>query len=832
MRVPFLILFVSQLFFHSYTIAQKISFKQNQNINKVESLHDRGNSGEATLLLNKLIKSGLIATDEAQLKILSAKSLHENGKRVEAIVLLQGLLTSSFIQTPQNINLRVEAYLVLAECYFGMYWQEKFKNVSDTVLQLSRSFNLAAHYRARAFTNLARYYNYQVLGQNAKPYLDTAVYLLKKAPLGEKKLYHPLAILTAQINYYRNADIKLLYQIIDSVKALLYNGGQYEKYGQIYLWRAIGNAYFDRARLPDKLKNRPWYNDVIYSFEKARVILKRDYPENKIDLVYINNLEGLMHFYAGYFERAQKQYNASAEILSDNQVSREYFSYAYLNTYLWQLKNIDSLYNGDKLFQIKKQQLTKWQELTVYWTKWENANQTEKLHYFRDIYAVNPYSMIVLLCYDLYQYKKETGYINIALKAQENNKSYFLKNSMIKRYNLTEPADPSVKDIQLKLLPDQAVISFSDVMSYIRCSYAIVITTNTAAIIKIENDRSFYGRGDVKLSDSICKDLSSFKSKSYEGYNIFFKPVQHLLNKKVNHLLILPSTFSAYFNFEMMVSDTVGFNTFGKLPYLSDQFRFTYEFSWQVAELRKQIVTKKQNNAINRQAYIPDYSNTRFYQLPFFNRTAGVLQNKFGFTSFNNKSATLYNYEANAGSAGILHIAGHCYSSDRSAEDLHIAMDSAKKGALNYLDAENIIRIPLSADLTVLSLCETGIGEAFVNGSYLNMAYWFTYAGSKSCLYSYWKLDDRSTAYILERFYHYLAKGMKKSEALREAKKDYLVQTKTDEERNPIYWGGLTVIGDDSPVNITESKKGSYWYFVLLLAIPAIIYLLKRRKKD
>ncbi|MBL0202199.1 MAG: CHAT domain-containing protein [Chitinophagaceae bacterium] len=565
---------------------------------------------------------------------------------------------------------------------------------------------------------------------------------------------------------------------------------------------------------------------------KASFILEIYYPENKIDQVYVNNLIGLLDYYSGYFKKAENKFSASAKILSDNHISKENFSYAYLNTYLWELKNIDSLCTGNELFIKKQQELSRWQELASDWQNWEEANQLPELHYYRDIYSVDPFSIIVLLCYDLYQYKKNNSYIDIALEAQENSKCYFLKKKMIKNYILPLPPVPTIQTIRQNLSPNQAVISFSDVMSYINCSYAVVITFDTVALVKFDILQLFKGEGNIKKSDSVCKDITSFKSLNYLAYNVFFKPVQQLFRKKVDHLLILPSTFSSYINFEMMVSDTLGFRSFANLPYLANQYHFNFEFSWQVAALRKQIANNRQNNSNNIQAYVPDYSNTRFYQLPFFTKSAGILKTKFGFTVFSNKRAGLSVYEANAGKARILHIAGHCYSNDRSAEDLHIAMDSLKADHLNYLDAENIIRIPLSADLTVLSLCETGIGEAFVNGSYLNMAYWFSYAGSKSCLYSYWKLDDRSTAYILERFYHYLAKGMKKSEALREAKKNYLVQTKTDEEKNPIYWGGLVLIGDDSPVSITESKKISYWYLCLLLAIPAIVYLYKRKRMN
>ena len=73
---------------------------------------------------------------------------------------------------------------------------------------------------------------------------------------------------------------------------------------------------------------------------------------------------------------------------------------------------------------------------------------------------------------------------------------------------------------------------------------------------------------------------------------------------------------------------------------------------------------------------------------------------------------------------------------------------------------------------------------------------------------------------------------MKKTEALQNAKKDYLNQAKTEEEMNPVYWAGLTLIGDDGPVNITERNESLYWYFAFLLFVPAIFYWVKRKRRN
>jgi CHAT domain-containing protein len=266
------------------------------------------------------------------------------------------------------------------------------------------------------------------------------------------------------------------------------------------------------------------------------------------------------------------------------------------------------------------------------------------------------------------------------------------------------------------------------------------------------------------------------------------------------------------------------------LPFIFKKYKFNYDFSFEVSRLRKSIKENETQNSNNLQAYIPDYINTQYYQLPFFKEASRYLKDRYQFKVYDQKRATLLNYKSNAGKAAILNIMGHSLTNLNSSETLSIAIDSSNGSDLKFLSPIQIIKTPLNADLTVLSLCESGLGDEMITNGYFNLVYWFTYAGSKSCLYSYWKLDDRSTAFILERFFHYLSLGMIKSSALTNAKNDYLAQTKTEEERNPVYWGGLALIGDDSPILITENKKTDYWYLTLF-TIPLLFYFYKVRNK-
>jgi hypothetical protein len=60
------------------------------------------------------------------------------------------------------------------------------------------------------------------------------------------------------------------------------------------------------------------------------------------------------------------------------------------------------------------------------------------------------------------------------------------------------------------------------------------------------------------------------------------------------------------------------------------------------------------------------------------------------------------------------------------------------------------------------------------------------------------------------------------------AQEDYLDQCQTEEERNPKYWAGIMLIGDDSPLLIKEKRER---YYLLLLLLPVLMAWLWQRRR-
>ncbi len=109
----------------------------------------------------------------------------------------------------------------------------------------------------------------------------------------------------------------------------------------------------------------------------------------------------------------------------------------------------------------------------------------------------------------------------------------------------------------------------------------------------------------------------------------------------------------------------------------------------------------------------------------------------------------------------------------------------------------------IDAELTVLSACQTGLGELKAGEGLVGLTRAFMYAGSSSVLVSLWSVSDPSTAVFMKQFYRNLKRGMSKTEALR-ATKLCMIEGKcydTDNYGNtikyihPFYWAPFILLG-------------------------------------
>ena len=150
----------------------------------------------------------------------------------------------------------------------------------------------------------------------------------------------------------------------------------------------------------------------------------------------------------------------------------------------------------------------------------------------------------------------------------------------------------------------------------------------------------------------------------------------------------------------------------------------------------------------------------------------------------------------------ILHFATHGISDvkypDRAALVLGWDPGTDDDG---LLQAREISRLNLNAELVVLSACDTGEGRLEGEEGVANLVRAFMIAGARSVVASQWVADDTSTLALMTGFYRNLAGGYDRAAALRRAKQDFLARFGANAV--PYYWAGFVLVGESAtPISL------------------------------
>lgn len=155
----------------------------------------------------------------------------------------------------------------------------------------------------------------------------------------------------------------------------------------------------------------------------------------------------------------------------------------------------------------------------------------------------------------------------------------------------------------------------------------------------------------------------------------------------------------------------------------------------------------------------------------------------------------------------IIHFAAHAIATpkfpERSALVLGRALHSKDDG---LLQARDIAKLNLNADLVTLSACDTANGKLEGEEGVTSLVQAFLLAGARSVLASVWKVDDESTAALMKQFYAHIAQGEDGAAALRDAELNLLKQM---DDPAPVYWAGFILTGDGSEPIILPNDRHS-----------------------
>jgi CHAT domain-containing protein len=113
------------------------------------------------------------------------------------------------------------------------------------------------------------------------------------------------------------------------------------------------------------------------------------------------------------------------------------------------------------------------------------------------------------------------------------------------------------------------------------------------------------------------------------------------------------------------------------------------------------------------------------------------------------------------------------------------------------LEVHEVLGLSLSADLVVLSACQTGVGSGMLadvpaGDDWVGLTRAFLHAGAAAVVATLWPVEDRATAALVERFYDTYSSGADPAGALAQAQRALLATPAT---AHPFAWAGFVTVG-------------------------------------
>ena len=376
------------------------------------------------------------------------------------------------------------------------------------------------------------------------------------------------------------------------------------------------------------------------------------------------------------------------------------------------------------------------------------------------------------------------------------------------------------------------------------------IVTDTTVFVFVLNNKVFRMHrlpkrvlNDVAaLKQLYSLSATAFSEPAYRLYRQLIQPVEHHFIS--DQLIVVPDAELYYLNFELLVSDNRAVQ-FNQMQYLIHRYNITYQLSATNAVLLQSVkvpagdkamllvpvFTDEMKNAYRKSVGDDAIADQQYFNLlrqPFSLLAANQISRYINNDLFAGQKAVESVFKATAADYNIVHLGTHAeVNNDAPLQSRFYLAKPVPADSLaiddGYLHAYEIYATPLRAGLAVLTACETGSGTWNQGSGVMSLAHSFMYAGCPSVVMSLWKIDEKSSAGIIARFYQYLAKGFSKSEALRSAKLHH-IQSSDPQLSHPYFWAGMTLVGDSSAMYSSYKWLWITGGILLLVALAGFLF--------
>jgi CHAT domain-containing protein len=153
--------------------------------------------------------------------------------------------------------------------------------------------------------------------------------------------------------------------------------------------------------------------------------------------------------------------------------------------------------------------------------------------------------------------------------------------------------------------------------------------------------------------------------------------------------------------------------------------------------------------------------------------------------------------------ADLIHLATHGRARLDAPLFSHLRLADGDMTALDCFELE------LDCALVTLSACESGQADIAPGDEPIGLPRALLYAGARSVLQALWRVDDATTAQLMDRFYTGLRRGEGRAEALRAAQLEVLRAESNNSRRHPFFWAPLVLVGTWEPLwdGITDQSR-------------------------
>ena len=379
----------------------------------------------------------------------------------------------------------------------------------------------------------------------------------------------------------------------------------------------------------------------------------------------------------------------------------------------------------------------------------------------------------------------------------------------------------------------------------------------------ISKDTMYYTSADIELDLNstvenfrkgiygyFIKDLLTGKKLTIEEANdlfaknseILYKLLIEPLHRLEEELLIIPDGVLGYVPFELLIKqipkDLYNYKKYDFLI-LDKTIRYNYSISL-LEEMRRKKYEPKGSLVVAPDFSVNyDTSNLKSLYIDHEDlinteKVAALLDSIIDAKCLVKKEATIKNFTKLKDRYDIIHFETHAEANDNINNLSYVAFSELDVPSnKNLLISKEIYGMSIYANMVYLGACETGIGNLMRGEGIMSLARSFSHSGVKSIIPSLWKISDNNTPLFTRLFYTNLVSGNSKSRALKNAKLSFLEHNQ-DIQAHPFFWGGIIMIGDDSPLVFKMNKTKNdlilriIYVFLILATILLFYYRIKK----